>query len=229
MVRAQERRGMASTSAMLNRPLRARVAPILREAGFEQVDARNAWSWRGDAIWVFNVRAVGNSFSGVTGWPPGSVGVWLGVFFTFAPRPSRLTIDDQGRPRPAEYLCHMRTHLAIDVDQSRRTAHLRNPAERKRTDIWWVQPDGANADEVASDIAESLRHHGLPWYASASNVERALEVGEAQHDCFTKFSKAAFLARRLGDEERFLKYDALAEAEARRIGHSLDRESWLGI
>jgi hypothetical protein len=90
---------MATTSSLLNKPLRAQVVPILREEGFQQVDARNAWSWRDDFIWVFNVRAVGSYFSGVTGWPPGSVGVWLGVFFAFAPSIGGLKIDEQGRVR----------------------------------------------------------------------------------------------------------------------------------
>jgi hypothetical protein len=99
---------MTSTSALLNKPLRARLLPILRKAGFQYMDARNAWLWQDDFIWVFNIRAVGAYFSGVTGWPPGSVGVWLGVFFAFAPRLSGLKIDEKGRLRPPEHACHMR-------------------------------------------------------------------------------------------------------------------------
>jgi hypothetical protein len=220
---------LASASALLNKPLRTVVVPILRDARFQQVDARNGWAWRNDLIWVFNIRAVGSYFSHVTGWPPGSVCTWLGVFFTFAPCPRGIKIDDQGRLRPAEHLCHMRTHLDRGVDQSGWIRRLRNPAERERTDIWWVQPDGENGDEVAGDIAKSLHDHGLPWYARVSTLESALRLVEAEHDCFVKLAKSALLARRLGDDERWRKYDALAETEARRIGHSLDRDTWLGI
>jgi hypothetical protein len=220
---------VGSTSAPLNKPLRTLVVPILRDAGFQQVDARNGWSWRNDLIWVFNIRSVGSYFSGVTGWPPGSVCAWLGVFFTFAPRPGGMKVDDRGRMRPAEHSCHMRDHLVRNVDQSSRMRRLWNSAERERTDIWWVQPDGENVDEVASDIANALRDHGLPWYARASDLESALGLVEAGHDCLVKFAKAALLARRLGDEDRWRRYDALAETEARRIGHSVDRDTWLGI
>jgi hypothetical protein len=220
---------MVSTSGLLNKPLRARVVPILREAGFQHAEARKAWSWRNDCICVFNIRAVGSYFSDVTGWPPGSVCVWLGVFFTFAPRPTGVKSDPQGRPRPAEHVCHLRSHLVRSMDQSSRTRHLKSSPERKRTDIWWVQSEGENADEVAGDIATSLLREGLPWYARVSNLEDALELAEGEHDCFVKFVKVALLARRLGDHERWRKYDELAEAEARRIGHSLDRDTWLGI
>jgi hypothetical protein len=220
---------MDSTSALLNKPLRATVVPILRDAGFQQTDARNAWSWRNDFIWVFNIRAVGAYFSGVTGWPPGSVGVWLGVFFAFAPRIRGLKVDEQGRLRPAEHLCHMRSYLVCGLDQDGRTRALSNPTERARTDIWWVEPDGKNAGQVASDIATSLIAQGLPWYERHSNPEHALDLVEGQRDCFSKFTKAALLAKYVGDERRWQKYDALAESEARRIGHSLDRNTWLAL
>jgi hypothetical protein len=214
---------MASTSALVNKSLRRRVAPYLREAGFQYVDARNAWSWQSDSIRVFNIRAVGDYFSQSTGWPPGSVCVWLGVFFTFMPRPPGLKNDDHGRPRPQEHLCHMRSQLTSSLDASARTQTLVNPLERKRRDIWWVESDGTNGDEVAADIASSLVSEGLPWFKRASDLPSALTMIEATHDSFVKFSTAAFIARQIGDEERWRKYEHLAETEARRIGQTFDR------
>jgi hypothetical protein len=123
----------------------------------------------------------------------------------------------------------MRSHLDCGLDQSSRVRHLSNPEERRRKDIWWVVSDGTNADEVARDIAKSLSEQAFPWFAQASNLESALESVEAMHDCFAKFTKAALLARQLGDDERWRKYDELAEMEARRIGTSTDRGDWYGI
>jgi hypothetical protein len=165
----------------------------------------------------------------VTGWPPGSVCVWLGVFFTFAPHPPGMKVDDKGRIRPQEHLCQMRSHLTSGLDQSVRTRALFNQMERQRTDVWWVEPDGSNADEVAVDIAASVVGQGLPWFSQASNLPDALAMVEATHDSFVKFTKAALIAKRIGDRERWRKYDELAEAEARRIGQSLDRATWSGI
>lgn len=220
---------MVSTSALLNKALRQCVAPLLREAGFGHVDARNAWAWQEDCIWAFSVRAVGNYFSQVTGWPPGSVCAWLGVFFTFTPQPPGIKLDERGRLRPPEHMCHMRSRLDCGMDQSARIRTLQNPGERLRTDIWWVDPDGGNAGEVARDIARSLVERGLPWFKHSSDLRNALASVEATHDCFVKFSKAALLAKRIGDHDRWRKYDGLAEAEVRRIGGSLDRATWCGV
>jgi len=146
---------VASTSALLNAPLRQHVSPVLRDSGFQTVDARNGWRADGDFVSVFKIRAVGSYFSQSTGWPPGSVCVWLGVFLTFAPRPPGIKADKLGR-------------------------------------------------------------------------RRTLAEVEATHDCFAKFSKAAMIAKHLADD-RWKKYDQLAEKEAIRIGQSTDRKTWLGL
>lgn len=219
---------MPSTSALLNKALSKRVSPVLRDAGFQQIDARNGWLWQDNSILVFNIRAVGAYFSGVTGWPPGSVGVWLGVFFMSSPPQSVIKVDDQNRLRPKEYECQMRSHLDYGLDQSGRIGRLPDP-ERRRTDLWWVEPDGSNADEVASDIAVSLFDQGLAWYREHSDPGGALALMESARDCFFKFHTCAVLARFVGDDDRFRKYDELAEREARRMGRSLDRTTWVGF
>jgi hypothetical protein len=53
---------MTSTSAIVNRALRAHVVPVLGEAGFAKIDARNAWRWLDRTVWVVNIRAVGRYF-----------------------------------------------------------------------------------------------------------------------------------------------------------------------
>ena len=220
---------MTSTSALLNQSLRQRVAPVLRTAGFQTVDARNGWSWRDELVWVFNVRAVGSYFSSVTGWPPGSVGVWLGVYYAFTPETASLKRDAQGRPKPAEHSCQMRSDLECGLDQTRRLAQLANPAEQARRDLWWVESDGSNADEVAGDIAISLFEKGLPWFTRSSDLNQALAKMERGRDCFTKFDLAALLARAVRDEQRWSKYALLAEAEALRLQRPIDRRARYGI
>lgn len=213
---------MRSTSAIVNRALRASVSPVLREAGFTKVDARNGWRWIDRAIWVFNVRAVGNYFSDVTGWPPGSVGVWLGVFYPFMPPPIGLKLDAENRPLPSEVLCHSRSHLERGLGQTDRLAALDRPVERARTDIWWVDRDGGNADEVAVDITSAFEEQALDWFATHSDLPTTLAEIEDGHDCFIKFDMAALLAREIGDQQKFRTYADRATKEAIRIGHQFD-------
>jgi len=76
---------MPSTSAIVNRALKMRVTPLLRKIGFDKVEARRAWHWRQDLVWVFTIRAIGGNL-GDRIWPPSSVNVLLGVFYRFFPQ-----------------------------------------------------------------------------------------------------------------------------------------------
>jgi hypothetical protein len=220
---------MTSTSAIVNRSLRATVSPLLCELGFEKVDARNGWRWLDKVIWVFNIRAVGSYFSDVTGWPPGSLGVWLGAYYTFMPRDLPIKVDDHGRLVPPEHVCQMRTHLDRGLQQEERTSRLRNPAERLRTDIWWVEPDGSNAATVAADIADSLRSAGAPWFTGHSDLGVTLTEVDGERDCFVKFDRAALLAREIRDQDRLRRYAALATTEAARSGRPNDGRARYGV
>lgn len=220
---------MTSTSAIVNRSLRAAVSPVLRDLGFEKVDARNGWRWLDKVIWVFNVRAVGSYFSSATGWPPGSVGVWLGAFYPFMPADRPTKADDHGRLVPAEYHCQMRSHLDCGLRQEEWTSRLRNPAERRRTDLWWVEPDGSNAAAVAADIAHALRSAGEPWFTHHSDLRMTLAEVERGRNCYDKYDRAALLAREIGDEERLGRYASLAVTEAARIGLANDGRARYGV
>lgn len=212
----------------MNRALRAHVLPVLRSADFTKLDARNGWSWQDKMVWVFNIRAVGSYFSSVTGWPPGSVCVWLGVYYLFIPQKPHVKTDEQGRLLPAEHMCHMRSHLECTLDQIALTGRLPNPAERLRKDIWWVEPGGEDAPLVAANIASALGEKGLPWFRACSDLRRTLKEIEASHNCFVKFDTAALLARELGDTEKLRTYAELAVAEGRRIGRSVDPKGRYG-
>lgn len=192
------------------------------------MEARNGWLWQTDTIWIFQIRAVGNYFSQGTGWPPGSVCAWLGVYFTFAPENPRMKRDKQGCPLPDEYMGHMRFHLERGIDQTMLMNGKLSEIEAQRKDIWWIDPEGDNADEVANDIANSLSAHGIQWFRRMSDLNNALLIVEGTRDCLSKYIKAAHLARHLGFEDKWRHYDSLAEKEAIRIVISTDRSSWWG-
>ena len=171
---------MATTSAIVNRSLRKHVSPLLKEHGFEKVDARNGWRWINKVVLVFNIRAVGKNFSDVTGWPPGSVGVWLGAYYTFIPSIGSIKFDKYNRLMPSEYECQMRNILERKTHQFQKIKTLSNPMERKRKDIWWIEQDGSNADLVAADIARSLIAKGLHWYNCVSDLNWLIKEVEKE-------------------------------------------------
>ena len=221
---------MPSTSATLNKALREVVVPILRDGGFEQVDARNAWSWRKDCILVLHIEAMGSYRADITGWPPGSVSVSLGVYYTFMPRrAAQIKLDKNKRLSPTEPDCHLRASLNRISIKPRRPRSLINDAERRRKDIWWVERDGSNAADVASDIAAALRKQGLKWFAAASDLKSAFRLVEKERDCFVKFALAAMLAKRARNRTGWKKYYALAAKEAERIGQNPNPSSWYEI
>lgn len=219
-------RSTMSPSALLNKCLRRYVSPVLRDAGFQRIDARNGWRW-GNTIWVVNVRAVGRYFADVTGWPPSSIGVWLGVFYPFVPTAAPAK-QAEGLPLPAEHECHMRSRLerTLPQDALTSTSALTNAAERERRDLWWVDPAGSNVDEVAADVASVALATAIPWFERSSNLRAALSMVQAERDCFSKFVLAAHLAERTGDAHLLRQYRALAEAEAQRIGVQPDPGGW---
>jgi hypothetical protein len=205
-------------SAIINKSLRKYVSPELRAAGFQKVDARNAWTWTSEYIWVFNIRAVGSYFSAVTGWPAASACVWIGVYYPFIPRVRPGKSDDKGRILPAEYECHMRSHLERRTPLPEGVSRLSNSAERKRKNIWWLEPDGSNADEVANDIAAGVAEVAVPWFREFSDLSHSLSVIEAGRDCSNKFLLAYHLASKVERTDLAGKYKALADAEAGRRG-----------
>jgi hypothetical protein len=155
--------------------------------------------------------------------------VWLAVFYTFMPLDLKVPQDVDGRLLPKEHHGHMRTHLECPVDQQRQVGRLGNPKERARRDIFWVDSDGHNAEEVAQAVAAALRAQGLPWFERNARLELALADVESSRDCYDKYNKAAVLAREVGDRQRWQKYAMLAEAEADRIGRPVDRLARYGI
>jgi hypothetical protein len=219
---------MSSPSAILNKSLRAHVSPALRAAGFERIDARNGWRWEDDRVCVFKIHAVGRYFSDVTGWPASSVGVSLGVYYTSMPT-QIAAAQEAGRALPDEPLCHVRGTLQRALAQRDRIATLKNAAERERRDLWWVDPEGSNADEVAADIAAQLVARGLPWLARWGDPASALAAAEAERDCLVKHVLAAHLARRAGDAAAAERHRARAESEGAAIGRSPGPDGWFAL
>lgn len=99
-----------------------------------------------------------------------SVCVWLGVFFENRSTDFVIKRDAKGRLVPDETTCHERSILECSLDQTRFIKNLSNPAERRRTDIWWFAPDGTNMEEAVINIRQQFFAKGLLWYRQKSGT-----------------------------------------------------------
>lgn len=207
------------SSPDIDKFLRRYLSPILRESGFEKVGARKSWGWTGHCVSVLQIRAVGSYFSQVTGWPPGSVCVWTGVYYDFIPFEGHTPpkADNKNRLIPDEVNCHMRSHLSRSLVQSSYTQRLRNPAERIRKDIWWFEPDGSNLEEAVENIALCFVDEGKPWFERYTNLLATFADIESEHDCYMKYYRAQYFAKQLGFDEKYRMYAELREHEKSRI------------
>ncbi len=222
----------------INKVIRRIISPVLRENGFSKVNTRNNWGWHDHCIWVLDIRAVGKYFSDVSGWPPMSISIHLGIYYDFIPEvfSEQITIkqDDKGGLIPKEYECHSRATLLCTLNQSHYTKVLGNPADRKREDIWWVEPDGSNIEEVVNNIKDSFLSgkvkwfepyiedaslSGIEWFNRLSDVDYVLRIIEPQRDCYAKFYNATFFAKHLGYKDKFEEYKGELTEEAKRIGN----------
>jgi len=205
-------------SPEINKVIRKSLSPILKENGFNKVNTRNNWRWIDQCIWVLKISAVGNYFSKVTGWPPMSIHVELGIYYVFIPNIEEIKKGTNGELLPKEYQCHLREELNCNLDQSNYTRHLDNPADRTRNDIWWVEPDGSNVDEVIKDIGKSFVEKGLNWYINNTDLETAfINIENQLNDGYDKYYKAKYFAEFLKHEEKLNMYNYLFEQEKKRI------------
>lgn len=158
------------TSSAVHKILRRVVVPTLREIGFTKFQGRTAWRYLDDSVWVFHTRAVGSYFSQTTGFPPASLTAWLGIFYLDFPNTPTVETGADGLPIPKESLCHVRYGLDNIADQIAVRSPAMSPTERRRTDIWWVEPDGSNAETVVEDIRRSILEYGVPLLLKPYNA-----------------------------------------------------------
>ena len=206
-------------SPEINKVLRRYVRPVLIENGFDITETRKAWGWHPPCIWGVNIRAAGNYFSEVTGWPPMSVGVTVGVYYEFIPFQGNRhpKIDAKGRLRPDVVECHRTSAILCSIDQSSYKSTLAPPAERARTDLWWITEDGTNLADVAENIAFCVLEQGVLWLKAHSDIEKVLTIVEAETDCCAKYGMASYLAGYLGNLQKRDHYKKLASDEQSRI------------
>lgn len=206
-------------SPEINKVIRKILSPTLRENGFSKVNTRNNWGWHDHCIWVLNIQAVGNYFSEVTGWTPSSLTVCGGIYFDFIPPLEKVKTDEKGNLLPKYHECPIQfLEFECTLDQTKYIKHLDNPAERKRTDIWWIEPDGSNVEQVITNITDVFLKKGLDLFKKYTDLEVAFRYIEEETTGYSGFHYAKYFAKFLNESDKFEKYNDLFIKEAKRIG-----------
>ncbi len=167
----------------VNRALRARVWPLLRQRGFDVFTDRAAWRYTPQAIDVIEVQSVGPAADGV-GCTSFSFGAKVSSYPSFAPMsPNARRPGPDGRPRPHYWDAILLCGLEKTLSQPWFAPFARPPATataasvlknreglmqvirhdtHDRLDTWYVLEDGSNLDEVIEDLLRAIVDTGLP-------------------------------------------------------------------
>lgn len=199
----------SSPTRLINEGFRKHITPLLKQSGFETPNVRKSY-WRvSHAMCVLEIRALGAYLGFASGFPASSVCVWLGVYYPFfSPddyNKSRIKADSRGMLVPMEVQCHLRDHLVAPIANPKQET-LWNPAERQRRDVFWLEPDGSDADTVSRQIAELLSEFALPWFKKRAEPLTAICEIEADSTLNNKEFLCAHLALAAGRKDLSERY-----------------------
>ena len=98
----------------------------------------------------------------------------LGLYYLEFPGHPGLTAptDTDGLPIPPITHCHTRLSLELQRNQDLLRPSTMVVPERRRTDVWWLEPDGSNLNEVLVDIRDSVLSFGIPFLLKPYNARQ---------------------------------------------------------
>ncbi|WP_028974578.1 hypothetical protein [Spirochaeta cellobiosiphila] len=150
----------------LNKLIKKDLYPVLKNLGFERLTVKNSYKWDDKLIYRFQIKTVGKTFSQSTGWPSSSFYCHVEPYYSFLYDSDEL--DRDGRIKlPRRWPSEGGMFLSCGIDQTGERASLPNRAERKRTDIWWVEKDGSNAQQVIQDLITQVEKQVAPYLSTA--------------------------------------------------------------
>lgn len=210
-------------SSEINKMIRKNLSPMLKESGFTKVNTRHNLAWLDDCIWVLDITAVGKYFSDVTGWPAMSIHVNLGIYYNFIPLiDDAIKVHENKTISPKSHQCHLQHELLSTLDQDRYISSLFNAAEQKRKDLWWIEPDGSNLEEVIENVRQSFLTAGIDWLIKNTDIDQAFREIEKEQNCLDKYFKAQHMAAYLNLNSKLASYEDLYTREQKRLHGNLN-------
>jgi hypothetical protein len=192
----------------VNKALKMYLFPALRQYGFTKTKGKRCYKCNKSSVFVVSVEAVGKHFSDVTGFTPSSFMCTLGIYFPFVinkydPEGKGIEYDKDGMQIGISLHQSLRLENFVLSKQNSRRG-IDNPAETARKDVWWVERDGSNAEDMVLDLVAAFQATAPEWFAIYEDLETAFHEIEKERDCPSKFEKLYYMAKEL-------KNDAMAE------------------
>ena len=201
----------------VSRALRQTLWPALRQVGFVTRADRIAWRHDGGHTDLVEVSALG-SLADSVGATPASFGAYVGsipAWFSGRPVPMR-----KGLPAPHYWHCELQRTLHKTLSQPWFTPFSRPAAAstprsfllhreglkrvlrrdaHDRLDVWYVQEDGSNLEEVVQDLLRVVWSVGLPLLDAFHDPAAVVAMAEGGQ---LNASSDSFAARDLVDQAR---------------------------
>lgn len=199
-------------NAEVHNALKMHLFPTVRQYGFTKIKGKRCYKYNKSSVFVVSVEAVGKHFSDVTGFSPSSFMCTLGVYFPFVinkydPDGRGIAYDKDGLPIGISLHQSLRLeNFAFSKQKVRRG--INNPAETDRKDVWWVERDGTNAEEMVLDLVAAFQATAPEWFATYEDLETAFHEIEKERDCPGKFEKLYYMAKELKNEAMAEHYKA---------------------
>jgi hypothetical protein len=202
----------AAGTAEVHNALKCHLFPIIRQHGFTKIKGKSCYKYNKSSVFLISVEAVGKHFSDVTGFTPSSFMCTLGVYFPFVvnkydPEGEGIEYDKDGLP--AGICLHQSLRLEnFDFSKQKCRRIIDNPANATRKDVWWVERDGSNAEEMVLDLLAAFQATAPEWFATYEDLETAFHEIEKERDCPGKFEILYYMAKELKNEAMAEHYKA---------------------
>jgi hypothetical protein len=143
--------------------IKAKIWPVLKQAGFSAFTSRVAWRFCADRIEVIEFQSFNSYNASIIGVTTFSFSVNIGMFPLYVPPQWPPKVKD-GKLLPSQAECPFRGSLERSIQ-----------SEIKTTAIWPVNADGNNLGWCIQDVLSQLPN-AFNWFANLSSKERVLQV-----------------------------------------------------
>jgi hypothetical protein len=152
-------------SKAVNREIRGRIWPLLKDVGFSASTARTSWRHSADSVDVVNFQSFNKYNADVLGVTTFSFAVNLGTYLRYIPPqwpPKRVKEE---LPYPEESECQFRARL-------KPTTSMQSGGDDT---IWVIEKDGRNLSWCIQDVAQQI-NSALAWFERLRDKNEVLRI-----------------------------------------------------